>query len=318
MAPWFVAPDVSLDSKRRNQALAIISALAVSLALAGNGTLAEAVPALATPACLSLSPLRALPAAHLDSAQGAWWRDRLIDSLEPLLAESSWQPRRAGDCPEDAPILDGFQEPGDLTRDEDGALVKIRLEWRHQSGSTIALLDDPDHPEQQLGIWARQVALSARLQLASVDLESEHPLLVRRLDDNDRWTRMGSTPVSWAQPPGRLRLSIHAPGQADRILDTLLMAGRSLRLSLPSQPPKPKSFWEWPTLGASALCLAAGLWYSLEMDKAYAQYSRLDQSATPGEFSSSWDRVRSANLLRNSFLAGSGALLSVAAYIHFR
>lgn len=270
------------------------------------------------PACLSLSPLRALPAARLDSARGSWWRDRLADSLRPRIAESGWILAAAGDCPEGMPVLDVFQQPGDLTRDADGALVKLRLEWRHRPGASLALLDDPDHPELRMGLWASQVKVAADLQLGHVSLVAPLPVKVS-IARGTSWKRLGETPLDWRQPPGQLRLRLEAKGSVQRDLDTLLEAGQSLRLNLPAPaaPANKRSRWAIPLWSASALCLAGGLWYSLEMERAYSRYSRLDASNSPEEFDDKWSEVRQANLLRNGLLIASGAFLAGAVYINF-
>jgi hypothetical protein len=272
------------------------------------------------PACLSLSPLRALPAARLDSARGAWWRDRLADSLKKRLDNSKWVLASAGQCPEGLPVLDVFQQPGDLTRDADGSLVKLRFEWRHRPGTTFAILDDPDHPESRVGLWASQVKVAADLQMGTVAITSPLPTKVSLLASNSSWRALGETPQEWSQAPGRFTLRLSREGQT-RDIDTLLESGQRLRLDAPvfpaTTPDKPRSRWSIPLWGASALCLAGGLWYSLEMERAYSRYSRLDASNSPQDFDDQWDEVRNANLLRNILLSCSGAFLAGALYLHF-
>jgi len=279
---------------------------------------AEDAPAMRQrPACLSLSPLRALPAARLDSAQGSAWRDRLLDSLRPRLQGSGWILAAAGRCPDDLPILDAFQQPGDLTRDADGALLKVRMEWRHRSGTTIALLDDPDHPESQLGLWASQLALTANLQLGRVEILADRSVQVLLRTETATWRRWGSTPLEWSQAPGPLHLRLQGSG-LQRDLDTLLEIGQALKLRIATPPAQARSRWEIPAWTASALCLAGGLWYSLQMEQAYARYARLDGQDPDPSFSTAWSDVRRANLLRNTLLAGSGTFLAGALYVHFR
>jgi hypothetical protein len=282
-------------------------------------TSAEDAPAMRQrPACLSLSPLRALPAARLDSAQGSWWRDRMADSLRPRLNGTGWVLAAAGKCPDGLPVLDAFQQPGDLTRDADGALVKVRVEWRHRGGTTIALLDDPDHPENQLGLWATQLFLTANLQLGRVEVLADRGLQVLLRTESASWRRWGETPLEWSQAPGPLQLRIQGGG-VQKDIDTLLETGQSLKLRITTPPvARRRSRWELPAWTASALCLAGGLWYSLEMEQAYARYARLDAQAPDGAFSTAWSDVRQANLLRNVLLAGSGTFLAGALYVHFR
>lgn len=297
--------------------LVLLSLLATALGASANA--ADAPGGRQDPACLSLSPLRALPAARLDSARGSWWRDRLVDSLRPRLSGSAWILASAGQCPDGMPVLDVFQQPGDLTRDADGSLVKLRLEWRHQPGLSFALLDDPDHPESRIGLWASQLRVAADLQLGHVDVSSPVPTPLARLTGRT-WVSQGETPVGWAQPPGPVRLRIGTRGDARRDLDTIVESGQSLRLAIPAPatPPKPRrSRWELPMWGASALCLVGGLWYSLETERAYSRYSRLDASNPSADFDDSWAEVRRANLLRNILLAGSGSFLAGALYLHF-
>lgn len=270
------------------------------------------------PACLSLSPLRALPAARLDSARGSWWRDRLADSLRPRLEGTGWILASAGACPDGMPVLDVFQQPGDLVRDADGSIVKLRLEWRHRPGTSLALLDDPDHPESRMGVWASQVKVAADIQLGHVSLVAPLPVKVS-LAQGDSWKRLGETPLDWMQAPGPLRLRLESKGHVQRDLDTLLEAGQTLRLNLPAPATSTnhRSRWAIPLWSASALCLAGGLWYSLEMESAYSRYSRLDASNSPEEFDNAWSEVRRDNLLRNILLVSSAAFLSGALYLHF-
>lgn len=289
------------------------------LAVLCAGASAGDLPVRQEPACLSLSPLRALPAARLDSARGAWWRDRLGDSLQRRLDGSKWVLASAGQCPEGLPVLDVFQQPGDLTRDEDGSLVRLRLEWRHRPGTTFAILDDPDHPESRIGLWASQVKVAADLQLGTVSVTSSLPAKLSILHGS-AWRNLGETPQEWTQAPGRLTLRLSRDGSS-RDLDTLLESGQRLRLDAPTLPivnsGKRRSRWAAPLWGASALCLAGGLWYSLEMERAYSRYSRLDESNSPQDFSDQWSEVRTANVLRNVFLTCSGAFLAGALYLHF-
>ena len=294
--------------------------LSLLLAMLSAGAGAGDLQMRQEPACLSLSPLRALPAARLDSARGAWWRDRLADSLRKRLEDSKWVLASAGQCPDGLPVLDVFQQPGDLTRDADGSLVKLRFEWRHRPGTTLAILDDPDHPESRIGLWASQVKVAADLQLGTVAIASPLPAKVSILAPNTSWRPLGETPQEWSQAPGRITLRLSREGLT-RDIDTLLESGQRLRLDAPAFPtpgPKPaRSRWSAPLWGASALCLAGGLWYSLEMERAYSRYSRLDESNSPQDFSDQWSEVRSANLLRNILLAGSGVFLAGALYLHF-
>lgn len=270
------------------------------------------------PACLSLSPLRALPVARLDSARGSWWRDRLLDSLAVRMSGTGWRLAAAGHCPEGMPVLDVFQQPGDLSRDADGALVRLRMEWRHQNGTTIALLDDPDHPETQLGTWASQVKLSANLQLARVTVLAERPVRVYQQEDDLTWRRLGEAPLDWTQAPGPLRLRVDASGSGKRDFDTTVETGQTLKWTLNLPPAPARSRWSVPLWSASALCLAGGLWYSLEMERAYSRYARLDAHAPDAAFGSAWDRVENAQLWRNVLLTGSGTFLAGALYVHFR
>lgn len=272
------------------------------------------------PACLSLSPLRALPSARLDSAQGAWWRDRLADSLKTRMEGTMWRLAAAGNCPEGLPTLDVFQQPGDLTRDQDGSLVKLRFEWRHRPGTTLAILDDPDHPESRIGLWASQVLVAANLQLGHISVTAPRPAKVSHLHGSS-WSAIGETPQEWSQPPGQLRLRLEFHGDDPRDIDTLLEAGQTLRLNVVPTSPAPsrnrRSRWAIPLWSASALCLVGGLWYSLEMERAYSRYSRLDSSNSAQEFDDKWGEVRQANTLRNALLASSGVFMAGAIYLHF-
>ena len=271
------------------------------------------------PACLFLSPLRALPAARLDSARGSWWRDRLRDSLVSRMAGSGWIVSAGADCPEALPILDVFQQPGDLTRDEDGALVKVRMEWRHLNGTTIALLDDPDNPESRLGIWATQIKVTADLQLARVSVTSEQAQNLYLRTPHAPWRRLGHTPQEWLQAPGPLQLRAEARRtDATRNLDTTLEGGQSLRWVVPSAPAPARSRWTVPLWGVSALCLAGGLWYSLEVEKAYSRYSRLGPQDPDPSFSQAWQDVERAQTLRAAFFAVGGTALGGALYFQFR
>lgn len=271
------------------------------------------------PACLFLSPLRALPSARLDTARGSWWRDRLRDSLAVRLEGTGWIVSTGSKCPEALPVLDVFQQPGDLTRDEDGALVKVRMEWRHLNGTTIALLDDPDSPETRLGIWASQIKVTADLQLARVTVTSEQSQnLFHRTLDNP-WRRIGQTPQEWLQAPGPLRLRAEARRtDATRTLDTTLEAGQNFRWIVPSSPLPSRSRWTIPLWGVSALCLVGGLWYSLEVEKAYSRYSRLGPQDPDPAFSEAWQDVERAQVLRGAFLAMGGTALGGALYLQFR
>jgi len=286
----------------------------------GPAIAADPPTALQHPACLSLSPLRALPAARLDSARGAWWRDRLADSLAVRLHGTGWILASAGKCPEGLPILDVFQQPGDLTRDADGALVKLRMEWRQHSGTAVALLSDPDHPEAQLGLWASQTLVTANFQRGQVTLVAEHPVTVLQSSDAQGWKRLGETPLDWSQAPGLLRLRVQANGSVAKDLDTVLEAGQTLRwnIPVPTKPPARHTRLEFSLIGASALCLVGGLWYSLEMERAYTRYSRLDAQSPDDAFGLAWNEVERDNLLRTILLAGSGTLLAGVLYVHFR
>lgn len=271
------------------------------------------------PACLFLSPLRALPAVRLDSARGSWWRDRLRDSLVVRMAGSGWTIASGSDCPESLPILDVFQQPGDLTRDADGALVKVRMEWRHQNGTTIALLDDPDHPESRLGIWASQIKVTADLQLARVSVEAAQGQNLFLRTPHTPWRRLGPTPQEWLQAPGPLQMRAEARRtDATTTLDTTLEAGQSLRWVVPTVAVPSKSRWTLPLWGVSALCLAGGLWYSLEVERAYSRYSRLGPQDPDPSFSQAWQDVENAQTLRAAFFAVGGTALGGALYFQFR
>lgn len=271
------------------------------------------------PACLFLSPLRALPAARLDSARGSWWRDRLRDSLAPRLAGSGWILASGSECPDALPILDIFQQPGDLTRDADGALVKVRMEWRHQNGTTIALLDDPDHPESRLGLWATQIKVTADLQLARVSVDADQAQNLFLRTPHTPWRRLGATPQEWLQAPGPLQMRAEARrSDAIRTLDTTLEAGQNLRWVVPTVPVPSRSRWTLPFWGVSALCLAGGLWYSLEVERAYSRYSRLGPQDPDPAFSQAWQDVETAQTLRAAFFAVGGTALGGALYFQFR
>lgn len=200
--------------------------------------------------------------------------------------------------------------------------MKIRLEWRHRPGITFAILDDPDHPESRLGVWASQVRVAADLQLGHVVVTSPRPIRLS-LQQGTSWKRLGETPVEWRQPPGGLRLRLNDGNAPPQDIDTLVEPGQTLRVAFqPGSAPEPArkgriSRWELSAWGASALCLAGGLWYSLEMERAYSRYSRLEASNSPDEFGDRWAEVRQANLLRNILLSGAGAFLAGALYLHF-
>lgn len=302
----------------RGSVLFLLSQLALVL---GAPVLAADAPSVhQVSACLSISPLRALPSARLDTAQGAWWRDRLVDSLKPRLGGTMWRLAAAGNCPEGLPTLDVFQQPGDLSRDQDGSLVKLRFEWRHRPGTTLAILDDPDHPETRTGLWASQVMVAANLQLGRISVTAPRPATVSHFHGSS-WKTVGETPQEWAQPPGQLRLRLEFDGDSPRDIDTLLEAGQTLKLNFVPSSPAParnrRSRWAIPLWSASALCLIGGLWYSLEMERAYSRYARLDSSNSAQDFDDSWGEVRQTNILRNALLASSVGFMAGALYVHF-
>jgi hypothetical protein len=151
-----------------------------------------------------------------------------------------------------------------------------------------------------------------------VQVQSAHGYQVLLRTESASWRRWGETPLEWSQAPGPLQLRVQGAGFR-KDLDTLLETGQSLKLHIAAPPPAPRrSRWEIPAWTASALCLAGGLWYSLEMEQAYARYARLDAQSPDAAFPAAWSEVRQANLLRNILLASSGAFLGGALYIHFR
>lgn len=272
-----------------------------------------AAPERTVPVCLSLSPLRALPALGKDLPGPEAARDQLLGALRSR-HDTGWMDRAAGECPDQMAVLDVFQLPTDLVNSGDGPVLRFRLEWHHQAGPTEFFVPCPARALPNASLLAAQLRLVASQMLARVELRSyPEPVDLEVLS-------LGplplNTPLVLKTPPGVLSVGFRSGG-IQRRKDTLVSTGglyeiradfRSARIDPEVGPTLRRTTWPWwATTLVAASATGFFQWRQVQAQRAY---SRLGPSDSPARFDENWSDLRQANLLRNG---GIGLTLVLAA-----
>jgi hypothetical protein len=277
-----------------------------------------AASAATVPPCLSVSPFRASNGA--DTLSVRQLRQRLVDSLGSQLG-AGWKVETAGNCPESGPVLDLFQRPGDLIESGGNSVLRARLEWRQAPGMTIVNLEPQGRLQGGVDLWARMLVATIRTQmLVPVQIGADAPGVQVSGDLS------GAAPVSGLLPPGPFRVTAKAEGRQSRRFDTILQPSVPLQIDLhlpllPKPPeirPSPSPLPRWIAYGTAVGCFGGASWFALRQVRAQDEYRALGAGASASQFASGWQRVRQANLARNS-LAGAGVgALGIGIAFHFK
>jgi len=279
----------------------------------------------AQPTCLSISPLRAIPAVlgGTDSLGPEGWRDQVLRALRRQRPDSAWFFRKAGECPEAQATIDVFQNPDDVVAGAGGQQLRFRLEWRHSPGQTeffVPAGGKTPLPSEQI---ASQLLAVADQMMARVELSSTPSGADVQLGAALENVPLGKCPMVLLVPPGALSLQFSL-GDRRRRMDTLVAIGGfydvAVDLRLSRIDPKtnlaapPKTWPIWALTGVSVL---GSILAAREQFLAQRAYDRLGSTDAASEFSGRWDDLRTANILRNGFIAASLVFGSAGAWMEW-
>lgn len=273
-------------------------------------------------ACLSLSPFRAVPGLGVGLSPERT-RDQVLTDLGTS-NDSGFFARLAGTCPENVPILDVFQDPGDLIVSGTGTSIRFRLEWHHVPGETEFYLTVPKRQTLPVSQISSQLHAVAEQMLARVELRSQpDSVSVRIFSEGRELGGPQSTPVVVKTPPGVFSVQFSRNGLMRR-KDTLLVAGgiyefqadfRSTKVNSGisgSTPPDPLPWWT-----ATGISFALTLWLASRQNQAEAEYHALAATDPAERFESRWRDLRDANILRNTGIGLTLALGGSSAWIQW-
>lgn len=253
------------------------------------------------PACLSLSPFRALPSldARLPDPETA--RNQVLEAWKSRRGPD-WIMRAAGTCPEGMPVLDVFQVPTDILRSPDGPVLRFRMEWRHMAGPTEFFVSCPHSKLPRPDSLASQLFVVAQQMVARIDLESSPDRASLRIPNLPDTL---FTPLLLKTPPGAFSVSFLHDGM-ERRKDTLVASAGLYEIRADFLPTRIRSDPgaeirrpTWPAWALTAVAVVAAGVMEWRQEKAQRAYSRLGAGESSDRFDQAWSDLRSANVQRN-------------------
>jgi hypothetical protein len=254
------------------------------------------------PVCLSLSPFRAYPGLASTAPNPETARDQVLEAMRSR-RDSAWTLRAAGNCPDGLPVLDVFQNPGDLVRSSDGTALRFRLEWHHQEGPTEFYVTCPHDKVPRPDSLAIQLLAVSQQMVARVEMVSNPESVdLQVLNLGGLKTR---TPLLLKTPPGVVSVTFLHEGQ-ERRKDTLVGVGGLYQMRADFQPialvPEAHRKWKpptWPFWVATAAAVVATGILEAEQLRAQRSYSNLGPDDSQARYDQSWSDLRRSNVLRN-------------------
>lgn len=259
--------------------------------------------------CMSVSPLRAVPAVSdgADSLGPEAWRDLLLKELRRKRTDSAWFFRKAGECAESMATIDVFQNPDDVVSGAQGSAMRIRMEWRHAPGQTEFFVQIPRGGAVPLAEIAQQILVVSEQLLAMVEVASIPDGAEARWGSGED-ARRAFCPFVLLSPPGPLSLELTLQGKVRR-MDTVVAVGgyyslrEDFRVANLNAGVKFEPVKTWPLWALTLTSLLGGVWAAREQVVAQRAYSRLGPGESAKTFEARWDNLRTANVLRNGLFS---------------